>query len=130
MFILRLLAGIEPEQQTSREDKDRWGKLAYVANTLRQARETSEAKFRVTIDGESATVRAMVLYVVNAATNDSGVNIAASVSKVNFDDGFENDEATEYQMVQMAEELEPAQVVWNYLKNNTFHNCTVKVSFK
>lgn len=86
VFILRLLAGIEPEQQTTREDKDRWGKLAYVANTVRMAQETSEVEFRVTIDGAVAEVRAMVLYVVNAATNDTGVNIAGERSSI--DDGL------------------------------------------
>lgn len=86
VFILRLLAGIEPEQQTSREDKDRWGKLAYVVNTVRQSQETSEADFRVTIDGETAELRAMVLYVVNAATNDQGVNVVGEQSSI--DDGL------------------------------------------
>ncbi len=34
----------------------------------------------------------------------------ASVSTVNFDDGFESDETIEYQMVQVAQEMERAQV--------------------
>ncbi len=33
-------------------------------------------------------------------------------------------------MVQVAEEMERAQVVQNYLQNNTFNNDTVKISFK
>ena len=35
VFILRLYAGIEPEQQTTREDKDRYGKLAYLVDAFR-----------------------------------------------------------------------------------------------
>jgi YegS/Rv2252/BmrU family lipid kinase len=86
VFILRLLAGIEPEQQATREDKDRWGKLAYVVNTLRQTQETTEAEFRLTVDGQSAVSQAMVLYVVIAATNDAGVNIVGERSSI--DDGL------------------------------------------
>jgi YegS/Rv2252/BmrU family lipid kinase len=86
VFILRLLAGLEPEQQTSREDKDRWGKLAYVVNTIRQTQETAEADFHITMDGETAEMRAMVLYVVNAATNDAGVNVVGERSSI--DDGL------------------------------------------
>ena len=86
VFIRRLLAGVEPEQQATREDKDRWGKLAYVANTVRQAQETPEAEFRVTMDGRTEELRAMVLYVVNAATNDAGVNIVGERSSI--DDGL------------------------------------------
>jgi YegS/Rv2252/BmrU family lipid kinase len=86
VFILRLLAGLEPEQQTSRKDKDRWGKLAYVVNTIRQTQETAEADFRITMDGETVEMRAMVLYVVNAATNDAGVNVVGERSAI--DDGL------------------------------------------
>jgi YegS/Rv2252/BmrU family lipid kinase len=86
VFILRLYAGIEPEQQTTREDKDRFGKLAYLVDAFRKAQSTPESDFRLTIDGESKDMRAMILYVVNASTNGAGINIVGEVSSI--DDGL------------------------------------------
>ena len=86
VFILRLYVGIEPEQQTTREDKDRFGKLAYLVDAFRKARDTTEADFHVTVDGERNDVRAMVLYVVNASTNGAGINIVGEISSI--DDGL------------------------------------------
>lgn len=86
VFILRLYAGIEPEQQTTREDKDRFGKLAYLIDAFRKARDTTEAEFHLTIDGQSESAPAMVLYVVNASTNGAGINIVGEASSI--DDGL------------------------------------------
>jgi diacylglycerol kinase family enzyme len=85
-FILRLYVGIEPEQQTSREDKDRYGKLAYVVDAYRKARDSKEVNYRITLDGELFEIPAMVLYVVNAAKNGAGVSVAGDLSKI--DDGL------------------------------------------
>jgi YegS/Rv2252/BmrU family lipid kinase len=85
-FILRLYVGIEPEQQTSREDKDRYGKLAYVVDAFRKARDSQEVNYRITIDGEVIEVPAMVLYVVNAAKNGAGISVAGDLSRI--DDGL------------------------------------------
>ena len=86
VFILRLYVGIEPEQQTSREDKDKYGKLAYVIDAYRKARDSKEVNYRVTIDGELIEVSAMILYVVNAAKNGAGISVAGDLSKI--DDGL------------------------------------------
>ena len=86
IFILRLYVGIEPEQQTSREDKDKYGKLAYVVDAYRQARDSKEVNYRVTIDDEQIEVPAMVLYVVNAAKNGTGISVAGNLSRI--DDGL------------------------------------------
>ena len=85
-FILRLYVGIEPEQQTSREDKDKYGKLAYLVDAYRKARDSKEVNFRITIDGEYIEVPAMILYVVNAAKNGAGINIVGNLSRI--DDGL------------------------------------------
>lgn len=85
-FVLRLYVGIEPEQQTSRDDKDRYGKLAYLVDAFRKARDTPEVDFTVTVDGSSEDVRAMILYVVNASTNGAGINIVGELSSI--DDGL------------------------------------------
>ena len=85
-FIQRLYTGIEPEQQTSREDKDKYGTFAYAINSYHQARDTKEVNYRVTIDGELIETTAMKLYVVNAAKAGTGISITGAVSKI--DDGL------------------------------------------
>ena len=85
-FILRLYVGIEPEQQTSREDKDKYGKLAYLRDTFRKARDSKEVKYRITIDDEYIEGPGMVLYVVNAAKNGAGISILGKLSLI--DDGL------------------------------------------
>jgi YegS/Rv2252/BmrU family lipid kinase len=85
-FILRLYVGIEPEQQTSREDKDKYGKLAYVVDAYRKARDSKEVDYTITLDGKVYEVPAMVLYVVNAAKNGAGISVVGDLSKI--DDGL------------------------------------------
>jgi diacylglycerol kinase family enzyme len=85
-FILRLYVGIEPEQQTSREDKDKYGKLAYVVDAFRKARDSKEVNYHITIDDEIIEVPAMVMYVVNAAKNGAGISVAGDLSSI--DDGL------------------------------------------
>ena len=84
-FILRLYVGIEPEQQTSREDKDKYGKLAYVVDAFRKARDSKEVNYRITIDDEFIEVPAMVLYVVNTAKNGAGISVAGDLSSIDDD---------------------------------------------
>lgn len=85
-FILRLYVGIEPEQQTSREEKDKHGKLAYVVDAFRKARDSREVNYRITLDGEVIEVPAMVLYVVNAAKSGAGISVVGDLSRI--DDGL------------------------------------------
>ncbi|MDX1417950.1 MAG: YegS/Rv2252/BmrU family lipid kinase [Candidatus Promineifilaceae bacterium] len=87
-FIQRLYVGIEPEEQTSREDKDRYGTFAYAINTYRRARDKKEKefKYRVVLDGEEFDFEASKLYVVNAAKAGTGISVTGRVSKP--DDGL------------------------------------------
>ncbi len=85
-FILRLYVGVEPEQQTSRENKDKYGKLAYIIDVIRQTRDIKEVNYRITIDDEYIEGPGMVLYVVNAAKGDAGISMLGKLSKI--DDGL------------------------------------------
>ena len=85
-FIQRLYVGIEPEQQTTREKKDKYGTFAYAIDSFNIARAAKEIAYRVTIDGELIEVPAMKLYVVNAAKAGTGISITGNISKV--DDGL------------------------------------------
>lgn len=85
-FIQRLYVGIEPEQQTSRESKDKYGTFAYAIDSFHRAKDIKEVKYQLTIDGESIEFMAVKIYVVNAAKAGTGISITGNVSKV--DDGL------------------------------------------
>lgn len=87
-FIQRLYVGIEPEEQTSREDKDKYGTFAYVVNAYHRAREHKdrEVHYRLTIDGQVIEMPAVKLYVVNAAKAGTGIAVTGDFSKP--DDGL------------------------------------------
>lgn len=86
-FVQRLYIGIEPEAQTSREDKNKYGTFAYAINAYHQGKTDlqSNITYTLTIDGKSGEFPASKLYVVNAAKAGTGISITGSISKP--DDG-------------------------------------------
>ncbi len=85
-FIQRLYVGIEPEQQTSREKKDKYGTFAYAIDAFHRLRERKEVQYTVRIDEAEYKVPAMKLYVVNAAKTGTGISVTGNFSSV--DDGL------------------------------------------
>ena len=87
-FIQRLYVGIEPEEQTSREDKDKYGTFAYVVNAYHRAREKKDkdVQYRITIDDQVIEMPAAKVYVVNAAKAGTGISVAGDFSSP--DDGL------------------------------------------
>jgi diacylglycerol kinase (ATP) len=85
-FVQRLYVGIEPEQQTNRESKDKYGTFAYAIDAFHRLKERKEVQYRVQIDGELYEVPAMKLYVVNAAKTGTGISVTGNFSSV--DDGL------------------------------------------
>lgn len=84
-FIQRLYTGTEPEQQTSREMKDKFGPLAYFVNMFQQVN-NPEVLYRLTIDGVTHELPAMRVYVVNSGQTKSGRSITGARSAP--DDGL------------------------------------------
>ena len=72
-FIQRMYVGIEPEEQTSRELKNKYGVLAYAVTTARRVRTSHATEYQLTIDGQQQSVRALQLYVVNSGMTGKGV---------------------------------------------------------
>jgi len=85
-FIQRLYVGIEPEEQTSRESKDKYGTFAYAIDSFHRAQNPKEVRYKVIIDGELYDEMAMKVYVVNAAKSGTGISITGNISKI--DDGL------------------------------------------
>jgi diacylglycerol kinase (ATP) len=75
VFIQRLYTGIEPEQQTSRELKDKYGVLAYAVTVRGQEKAMVEAQYRLTIDGQVIEARGTKCYIVNSGMTGKGLSI-------------------------------------------------------
>ena len=84
-FVQRLYVGIEPEQQTSREMKDKYGTLAYAVSGFERVKQAKEISYRVTIDGTVLAMPAMKCYVVNAGKTGTGISVTGTDSAI--DDG-------------------------------------------
>jgi diacylglycerol kinase (ATP) len=70
--IQRLYAGIEPEQQVTREQKDKYGTLAYAMMTRKQMNEAVDAPMTLTIDGERIETHGLKCYIVNSGQGGKG----------------------------------------------------------
>jgi YegS/Rv2252/BmrU family lipid kinase len=78
-FIQRLYIGVEPEEQTSRELKDKYGVLAYAASVAKQAT-ASGSQFVADVDGERLEFEASKVYVVNSGMMGTGLKITQTYS--------------------------------------------------
>ncbi|RMF03419.1 MAG: hypothetical protein D6768_05930, partial [Chloroflexi bacterium] len=82
----RLYVGIEPEQQTSREMKDKYGVFAYAVSLRRQKDSMATAKYQAIIDGvETVEFEANKVYVVNSGMMGTGFAITHTYA---IDDGL------------------------------------------
>jgi diacylglycerol kinase (ATP) len=70
--IQRLYAGIEPEQQVSRAQKDKFGTLAYALMTGRQLKASVDAPMTLTIDGQRMETHGLKCYIVNSGQGGKG----------------------------------------------------------
>jgi YegS/Rv2252/BmrU family lipid kinase len=79
-FVQRLYAGIEPDQQTTRAQKDKYGVLAYGITGARRLKTMRESRFCLTIDGEEIEVSGVKCYVVNSGMTGTGIAISKQFS--------------------------------------------------
>ena len=85
-FIQRLYVGIEPEEQTSRELKDKYGTLAYAVSGYQRLTSFKDISYRITIDGRLIETKATKVYVVNASQTGTGISVTGDLSRS--DDGL------------------------------------------
>jgi YegS/Rv2252/BmrU family lipid kinase len=69
VFMLRAYTGVQAEERASREMKDKYGNLAYVAEGLKFAARPPEAQYKATIDGQTVEGKGMICYIVNAGAS-------------------------------------------------------------
>ena len=74
-FIQRLYVGIPPEKQTSRDQKQRYGVLAYAVTLPQQVLGTTESEYQLTIDGRKVNVSGIKCYIVNSGRMGTGLTL-------------------------------------------------------
>jgi diacylglycerol kinase (ATP) len=79
-FIQRLYAGVPPENQTSREQKERYGLLAYAITLPRQILKAGESEYRLTIDDRTVNVSGIKCYIVNSGRMGTGLTVDVDFS--------------------------------------------------
>ncbi len=84
-FVQRLFTGIEPEEQTSREMKDKYGTLAYLMRDAHLLKEVQDIPHRLRVDGEEIEIQGYKCYVVNSAKAGTGLSMSQEFS---VEDGY------------------------------------------
>ncbi|HEY6569625.1 MAG TPA: diacylglycerol kinase family protein [Candidatus Limnocylindrales bacterium] len=79
-FIQRLYIGVEPEEQTSRELKDRYGVFAYAVSAVKQHVAPARARYTVVVDGEVKEIEGSKAYVVNSGMMGTGLRVIHTYS--------------------------------------------------
>ena len=81
LFIQRLYLGMEPEEQTSRAEKDRFGVLAYPLSLIKRPEAAGQHHdYRIEADGELIQTAGSRIYVVNSGMTGSGLRIMPGYS--------------------------------------------------
>ena len=86
VFMLRAYTGVQAEERASREMKDKYGNLAYVAEGLKFATHPPEAHYEATIDGQTFEGKGMICYIFNAGA--SGGLALPELADVDVSDGL------------------------------------------
>ncbi len=87
-FILRVGIGAEATmvESTSRESKDRFGVLAYIASALKTLNEDQLAHYKLTFDGEEVECEGLTCMIANSG--NLGLPDVKVVSTIDISDGF------------------------------------------
>ena len=87
-FLQRAYIGIEPEEQTSREQKDKFGVFAYAVNMAVNTASRGPAalhEYRIEIDGETGATHGTKAYLVNSGMMGTGLRMTHTYA---VDDGL------------------------------------------
>lgn len=89
VFMLRAYAGLSADEAASREEKDKYGQLAYVQAGLKFITETPEGHYRVNIDGEIIEGEALICFILNAGSIGGVMGISLpTIGDVDISDGY------------------------------------------
>jgi YegS/Rv2252/BmrU family lipid kinase len=106
VFMLRAYTGVQAESRASREMKDKFGNLAYVAEGLKFAMNPPEAYYRATVDGEEIEGKAIICFIFNAGVA-GGISLP-QLAEVEPDDGL-------IDLYAITHELRPLRALSHYV---------------
>jgi diacylglycerol kinase (ATP) len=87
-FMLRAYAGLSADSAASREEKDKYGQLAYVQSAFNFLRYVPEAHYKATIDGEVIEGEALICFILNAGSIGGVMGISLPpIGTVDISDG-------------------------------------------
>jgi YegS/Rv2252/BmrU family lipid kinase len=89
VFMLRAYAGLSSDQAATREEKDKYGQLAYVREGLKFLKNMPEGQYQATIDEEVIEGIAVICFILNAGSVGGvmGMEIP-KVGDVDISDGY------------------------------------------
>jgi len=88
VFMLRAYAGLTSQNAASREEKDKYGQLAYIRATLKFLSEVPPTYYHATIDGEDIEGEALIVFILNAGSIGGVLGIELpKIGDVNISDG-------------------------------------------
>jgi diacylglycerol kinase family enzyme len=89
VFMLRAYAGLSAQDAASREEKDKYGQLAYIQASLKFLTSKPPTKYRATVDGEVIEGKALICFILNAGSIGGVLGISLpAVGDVNISDGY------------------------------------------
>ena len=68
VFMLRAYAGVSTQDAASREEKDKYGQLAYIQASLKFLTSKPPTHYRATVDGEVIEGNALICFILNAGS--------------------------------------------------------------
>jgi len=88
VFMLRAYAGLNTQNAASREEKDKYGQLAYIRATLKFLSEVPPTYYHATIDGKDVEGEALIVFILNAGSIGGVLGIELpKIGDVNISDG-------------------------------------------
>ena len=89
VFMLRAYTGVSADEAASREEKDKYGQLAYIQAGVKFVTDKKTAHYKVIVDGEIIEGEAVICYILNAGSIGGimGMEIP-KVGNVSISDGF------------------------------------------
>ena len=89
VFMLRAYAGFSEDEAASRDEKDKYGQLAYVQAGLKFISDKPELQFRATVDDEVIEGEALICFILNAGSIGGVMGVSLpTVGTVDISDGY------------------------------------------
>lgn len=89
VFMLRAYVGLSAEDAASRDEKDKYGQLAYIQAAINFLRYVPETHYKVTVDSEVVEGEALICFILNAGSIGGVMGISLpTIGTVDISDGL------------------------------------------